>query len=123
MGSDEFRIKINNCNLTYPAGEKVTIGYKMYITIRLGNYLVEIPMLIAKVNNDCILGIDFLEKINLGNIFESIFHNQKEIVKDDVQCCRVEESFNIPSNLRSLFEKDSKYLNQSQKELFAKLFI
>jgi len=59
----------------------------------------------------------------LGNIFESIFHNQKEIVKDDVQCCRVEESFNIPSNLRSLFEKDSKYLNQSQKELFAKLFI
>jgi len=28
--------------------------------------------------------------------------------------------FNIPSNLRSLFEKDSKYLNQSkQKKLFA----
>ena len=45
MGSDEFRIKINNCNLTYPAGEKVTIGYKMYTTVRLGNYLVEIPML------------------------------------------------------------------------------
>ncbi|KYN21995.1 hypothetical protein ALC57_05619 [Trachymyrmex cornetzi] len=73
--------------------------------------LVEIPMLVAKINDDCILGIDFLEKINLGNIFESIFHGQKELVKNNIQCYRVEESFNIPSNLRSLFEKDSKHLN------------
>ena len=73
MGSDEFRIKINNCNLTYPAGEKVTIGYKMYTTVRLGNYLVDIPILVAKVCDDCIFGVDFFEKINLGNIFEFIF--------------------------------------------------
>ncbi|KYN11577.1 hypothetical protein ALC57_16269 [Trachymyrmex cornetzi] len=95
----------------------------MHTTIRLGNYLVEIPMLAAKINDDCILGVDFLEKINLGNIFESIFHGQKEMVKNNIQCYRVEESFNIPSNLRSLFEKNSKYLNQSQKELFAKFLI
>ncbi|KYN29414.1 hypothetical protein ALC57_01147 [Trachymyrmex cornetzi] len=90
VGSDDFKVKINNCNLKYPTGEKVAIDYKMHTTVRLGNYLIEIPMLVAKINDDCIL---------------------------------VEESFNIPSNLRSLFEKDSKHLNQSQKELFAKFFI
>jgi len=78
--------------------------------------------MIAKINDDCILGVDFFEKINFGNIFESIFQKEIVIEKDDIQCCRVEEFF-IPSNLRSLFEKDSKYLNQLQKEFFAKLLI
>ena len=87
MRSDESKVKINNCNFKYPTGEKIAIDYKMYITVRLGNYSIEIPILVAKINDDCILGVDFLEKINLGNIFESIFHSPKEIVKDNVQCC------------------------------------
>jgi len=45
----------------------------MYTKVRLGNYLVDIPILVAKVCDDCIFGVDFFEKINLGNIFESIF--------------------------------------------------
>jgi len=44
----ESKVKINNCNLKYPTGEKVTIDYKIYTTVRLENYLVEIPILIAK---------------------------------------------------------------------------
>ena len=31
--SDESKVKINNCNLKYPTGEKVAIDYKMYTTI------------------------------------------------------------------------------------------
>jgi len=80
--SDEFKVKINNCNLKYFTGEKIAINYKMNTNVRFGNYLVEIPMLVAnfaaKINDDCILSVDFFEKINLGGVFEFIFHSQKE---------------------------------------------
>ncbi|KYN09428.1 hypothetical protein ALC57_18460, partial [Trachymyrmex cornetzi] len=126
--SNQCKIKIDNCSLTYPTGEKVSINYKVHTKVRLRSYLVEISMLVAKINDDCILDIDFLEKLNLGNIFESIFNSQKETSlyieeKNDVQCFRVKKSFDfdVPSNLRSLLEKDSEYLTQSQKKLFAEL--
>jgi len=48
----QCKIKINNCNLKYPTGKKVSINYKVHTKVRLGNYLVEIPMLMAKINDE-----------------------------------------------------------------------
>jgi len=78
----------------------------VHTKIRLGNYLVEIPMLMAKFNDEYILGVDFLEKFNLENTFESVFDSLKRIKKNDIQCFRVDKSsdFDIPSNIRCLFE-------------------
>jgi len=36
-------------------------------------------MLVANISDSCILGIDFLKKIHLENIFKPIFTEQKEI--------------------------------------------
>ena len=69
--------------MKYLTGEKIAINYKMNTNVRLGNYLVEIPMLVAnfaaKINDDCILSVDFFEKINLGGVFEFIFHQQNAV--------------------------------------------
>jgi len=46
---------------------------KKKFLFRLGKYIVEIPMLVANINDSCILGIDFLKKIHLENIFKTIF--------------------------------------------------
>jgi len=64
-------------------------------------------MLVADINDNCILG-DFLKKIHLENIFKLIFSKQKEI-----QYGHLESFFDIPSNLKYLFEESSKELNES----------
>jgi len=107
----QCKIKINNCNLKYPTGDKVSINYKVYTKVWLGIYLIKIPMLVAKINK-CILDVDFLEKLNLENIFESVFSNQKGTKKNEVQCFRIDKSsdFDVPSNLKYLFDRDSEHL-------------
>ena len=79
-------------------------------------------MLVVKINK-CILDVDFLEKLNLENIFESVFSNQKGTKKNEVQCFRIDKSsdFDVLSNLKYLFDRDSEHLTQFQKKLFAKL--
>jgi len=54
--------------LRYPTEEKVVVKEKIFV-IQLGKYIVEIPMLVANINDSCILGVDFLKKICLENIF------------------------------------------------------
>jgi len=60
-------------------------------------------MLMAKINDECILDVDFLEKLNLENIFESVFGNQKGTEKNEIQYFHVNKSsdFDVPSNLKS----------------------
>jgi len=60
-------------------GEKVIVKDKVFAQVRLSSYLIEIPMLVANINDNCILGIDFLKKIHLKNIFKPIFYERKEI--------------------------------------------
>jgi len=50
-----------------------------------------------------ILDVDFLEKLNLENIFESVFGNQKGTEKNEIQCFHVNKSsdFDVLSNLKS----------------------
>jgi len=69
-----------------------------------------------EINDNCILGIDFLKKIHLENIFKPIFTEQKEIKYN-----RLESFLDVPSNLKYLFEENSRNLNESQKQLCAKL--
>jgi len=62
---------------------------KVFVEVRLGKYIIKIPMLVANINDDCILG-DFLKKIHLENIFKTIFSEQKEI-----QCGRLESFLEV----------------------------
>ncbi|KYQ55565.1 hypothetical protein ALC60_05628 [Trachymyrmex zeteki] len=56
-------------------GEQITVKYKIITKVRLARYFLEVPMLIAKINDDCILEVDFLKLFNLQNTFDSIFLN------------------------------------------------
>jgi len=80
------------------------------VKIRFCEYIVEIPMLVANIYNSCILGVDFLKKSHLENIFKTIFSEQKEI-----HCGCLESLFEVPPNLKYLFEESSKNLNELQK--------
>jgi len=61
---------------------------KDFVEVRLDKYKVEIPLLVANINDDCILRVNFLKKIHLENIFKTIFSEQKEI-----QCGHLESFF------------------------------
>ncbi|KYN26721.1 hypothetical protein ALC57_03903 [Trachymyrmex cornetzi] len=70
IGVNKPRIKVDRCNLKYPTGEKVVILYRVFVKIGIGNYLEEVPMYVAEIDDDCILGVDFLKKLNLLNVFD-----------------------------------------------------
>jgi len=98
----------------YPTGKKIIVKDKVFAEVRLGSYIVEIPML-ADINDNCILGVDFFKKIHLENIFKPIFCEQKEI-----HCCRLESFFDISTDLNCLFKESSKNLNKTQQQLCKK---
>ena len=47
-------------------------------------------MLIAEINDNCILGVDFLKLLNLQNIFDYIFLGSISDIDTDFKCTRVE---------------------------------
>jgi len=49
---NKIKFKLSNCNLRYPAGEKVVIKDKVFVEVQLDKHLVEIPMLIANINDN-----------------------------------------------------------------------
>jgi len=59
----------------------------------------------AEINGDCILKVDFSKKLNLQNIFESVFRNHESDVKNDIKYSCIKESCNVLLNLKTLFEK------------------
>ena len=59
-------------------------------------------MLLAEINNNCILGVDFLKLLNLQNIFYYIFLELFSDIDIDFKGARV-ESIAVPSNLADTF--------------------
>ncbi|KMQ90068.1 integrase core domain protein [Lasius niger] len=113
---EERRRICKNCvNLRYPTGEKVDVKFWAEIKVELGKYSVVIPMFVAEINDECLLGIDFLKKINLDKVFTSVFGTsvlEKEIA-------RIEDSFErVPIPLKELYETNSRHLNGVEKKNF-----
>jgi len=62
--------------IKYPrekVGEKVIVDFQVVVKVEVGKHSIFFPMFVATINDDCLLGIDFLKKINLGNIFDNEF--------------------------------------------------
>lgn len=60
-------------NLSYPTGEKVPVDFKVKARVVLGNVSIEIPVYVANIRDDCILGVDFLSRTGFGKVFATIF--------------------------------------------------
>jgi len=118
MGSD---VLIINNRVKYPTGEQILVKYKTMTKVQLAKHSLKIPMLIAEINNDCILGVDFLKLFYLQNIFDSIFLSTISEISTIVKCFRVENitAISVLSNVMTLFKKEvSQHLNELEKEDF-----
>jgi len=70
---------------------------------------------LSQISDDCLLGVDFLRKINLNNIFDSVF-GESNVSK---QVAHVGEfTKRVPFSLKELFVNHSKNLNEGQREIF-----
>jgi len=56
----ERKLPTNDCRLRYPTGENVIVESKVDVKVELGKHSVEICMFVAKISDDCLLGVDFL---------------------------------------------------------------
>jgi len=83
---------------------------------------VEIPLFVANISDECILGIDFLQKIKLEGIFESEFGNFEKENEDKFPCLRITLR-EIPNFLKSFYGENFFNLNSSQRDIFANFLI
>jgi len=121
IGGSKSRCKIENCFLRYPTGETISVKFRVNVEIGLGKYLLEIPMLVADISDNCILGTDFLEKLKLDKIFESEFGRPEKESGDEFSCSQILEE-KVPYFLQMFFEENSKNLS-SQRDIFADFLI
>jgi len=122
IGGSKSRFEIENCFLRYPTGETISVKYRVNVEIGLGKYLLEIPMLVADISDDCILGTDFLERVKLDKIFESEFGKPEKESRNEFSCSRILEE-KVPYFLQMFFEENSKNLSSFQRDIFADFLI
>jgi len=115
INGTERKIDVGDCKLRYPTGENVSIKFKINTEIELGKLFIKIPMFVSEISDDCLLGVDFLRRVNLSNVFDSVF-GESNVSK---QVARVGE-FNerVSCSLNELFVNYSKNLNEGQREIF-----
>ncbi|GAB1869457.1 RNA-directed DNA polymerase [Camponotus japonicus] len=80
-------------------------------------------MFVAAINDDCILGLDFLKRINLENIFDHEFKESSKDLKFNqnqiYNCSRIENFPEVPIILKELLKNNSINLKETEKEIFA----
>ncbi|KYM95033.1 hypothetical protein ALC62_14334 [Cyphomyrmex costatus] len=119
---DRQKMEVCNCNVRYPTGEQVLVKYKVKVKVRLANYTLMFSILVAEINDDCILGVNFLRFFNLQNVFDTMFFNTVSEFDTVTKCSRIENivSKAVPSNMTTPFKESSQYLNEAEKENFAR---
>lgn len=106
--------------LRYPTGEEVSVECKMVVLIEIGKYLVEHPVFVTDMVEDCLLGADFFSAINKEDVFESIFGKVDFGEQEQFVCSRIRSCFDeVPQFLREIFKRESEDLTEEQKDLFA----
>jgi len=68
-------LPLRNNFLKYLTDKKVVVQFKVSAEIVIGKFSLEFPFLVAKISDDCILGVDFLRRVNLIKILEPEFGN------------------------------------------------
>lgn len=119
--ASSFRQKRVNPNLKYPTGEKVPVVSRVFATVTLGKFCEEISFLVADINDECILGEDFLSKTGLINgLFESVLGlTEIDLGERGLICSRIENCpAQLPSCLLQTFEESSLKLNNLERKNF-----
>jgi len=96
---------------------------KTIVKIEIGKFCLDFPVSIAKIEDDCILGVDFLERVKLGGIFTFVFNGEELENQKNFLCSRISREGEIPQNLLEFYEKNSTIFDVSQKERFAEIIV
>ena len=73
-------IPLDGPNLKYPTDEDVSIKFKTAVRIDLGQHSVQMIVFVADIDDDCILGYDFLSKTGITESINKIFQNTPSTV-------------------------------------------
>jgi len=123
VSKEKKKVFIRNLNLRYPMGEEVIFKYKALAKIQLRKYSEEIPLLVAEISENCLLGIDFLKVRNLENVFDS-FRDDRLGDGLTYEVSRIEEFSRggdlgrIPNVLREFLIENFLNLNNLEKKTF-----
>lgn len=92
--------------------------------MELGKILLSMPMFVAAIEDDCILGVDFLATTNVKSNMRTVL-GLKALGNSEKKfsCAHINYFTRVPDFLLELYEQNSKILNLEQKEKFAKLFL
>lgn len=60
-----------NIKLIYPTGETVPIHSRAVVKVELGKFSLKLPMFVANITDDYLLGVDFLSLIGVENDLRS----------------------------------------------------
>jgi len=102
----------------YPTREKVAVQFRVSAEIVIGKFSLEFPFFVAEISDDCILGIDFLKRVNLIKILQPKFRNGVFSNKETMKCSRVIFEEKIPAFLNELLQRSSEGLGVVQKNTF-----
>jgi len=115
-------IPMGNKRLRYPTGERVPVKFRSQVEIELGEYSCKMIVYVAEIGENCILGADFCLQTGIDEVFKSvILKSSQEKKSEHFLCCQISSSKGISDRCRELFERDSREMNVSQKEIFAEL--
>lgn len=115
-------------NLRYPTGEQVPVTFRTNMTVFLGKFCEILSAFICKMQDDCILGGDFFERVEFfDNFFEGIFGQQVRPESSERICARVTEpsrlpikqDYQLPDFLLNIVKRDTEDLNEQGKGVFS----
>jgi len=76
VGFSKGRLPLRNNFPKYPTGEKVAVQFRVSAEIVIGKFSLEFLFFVAEISDDCILGVDFLKRVNLIKILEPEFEKR-----------------------------------------------
>jgi len=83
------RLLLGNNFPKYLTGEMVAVQFKVSAEIVISKFSLEFSLLVAEISDNCILGVDFLRRVNLIGILESEFGNKILSNNKTMNCSRV----------------------------------
>lgn len=108
-----------NLNLVYPTGESIPVRSEIVVKVELGRFSLDLPMYVAEMRDDCLLGVDFLSHTNLESAFQTALGIFQPVGKK-VTCARITNiTDQVPKELQSFFHQHSKELDVYQQKDFA----
>lgn len=120
------RVPVSGIHLKYPTGEFVPAKCKVEVEVSLGRHSLRLPIYVADISCDCILGTDFLSATGLTDKINQVVSEDLDGSKT-FQVGRISSligpSTVLSGVLKEVFEANSSELNDEQKEAFKDLLL